>query len=105
MPAGLDRPGLVDAHVARVRRDDPLPGREERVNRDGIRLRAPDKEVDLRLRRAACVADELACVLAVDVRPISGVGLHVCGGQTLEDARVRALLVVGRKRQSLLSGH
>ena len=84
----------MNVHVGGLRRDHGLKRVEEGVDGQQVRLRAAHHEMNVRIRRAAQLADPLRGLLAVVVQTVAA-GLFQIGlGQRTEDGGVRALTVV-----------
>ena len=102
--AALDGAGLVNADVARIRRDHTLKGTQHRVQHRGVGLGPADEKPDIRIRRPACVPDLRAGgfgkrVVAVDA------GLHQIGFQHApENGGMGTLVIVTGKIQSFAHG-
>ena len=102
MPAELDGAGLVHADVPRVRGDHTLVRAQQRVDDGRVRLCAADKEVKLRVRRAASGADFLSRGFAVFIRAVTGGLRKIRFAQALQDGGMRALKIVAGKRKTML---
>ena len=104
--AALDDAGLVHVDMAGVRRDDPLPRQEDRVDDGRIRLRAAHQEVHVGVGSLAGLANQVAGALAVLVGAIAAGLLHVGGDEGIQHPGVRAFLVVtGEVRQRGRKSH
>ena len=102
VPTELDGAGLVHADVPRVRGDHTLVRAQQRVDDGRVRLCAADKEVNLRVRRAASGADLLARGFAVFIRAVTGGLRKIRFAQALQDSGMRALEIITGKRKTML---
>lgn len=102
VPAELDGAGLVHADVPRVRGDHTLVRAQQRVDDGRVCLCAADKEVNLRVRRAASGADLLARGFAVFIRAVTGGLRKIRFAQALQDGGMRTLKIVAGKRKTML---
>ena len=104
--AAFNDSGLVHIDVSGVRRNHALPGQEDRINDSGVCLGSADEEVDVRIGRAAGLADQVARTLAVLVGTVTACLLHVGGDQGVEYLLVCAFLIVtGEIRDYSFTGH
>ena len=102
VPAELDGAGLVHADVPRVRGDHTLVRVQQRVDDGRVRLRAADKEVNLRVRRAASGTNFFARGGAVFIRAVTGGLRKIRFAHALQDGGMRALKIVAGKRKTML---
>ena len=102
VPAELDGAGLVHADVPRVRGDHTLVRVQQRVDDGRVRLRAADKEVNLRVWRAAGGTNFFARGGAVFIRAVTGGLRKIRFAHALQDSGMRALEIITGKRKTML---
>ena len=94
MAGGLDGAGLVGIHVAGVGGDDRLVGSKERGNGHKVCLGAAHHEVDVCVRGAAQLTDEVGSLFTVVVKAVAAGLLQIGVHQGLHDLGVGAFAVI-----------
>ena len=98
----FDRARLVHADVSCFGRDDALIGAEQRVDDDGICLRAADEEEDFSVVRLAGSANLFAGGFGIGVKPVARRLLHVRLPKAAQNLGMCALHIVGGEGKFLL---
>ena len=100
--ARLDRARLVHGDVPRIGGDHALVGVQQRGDDNAVRLCSAREEMNLCVRRTACLADLFPRRLRIWVKPVARRLLHIRIREPPQDFRVRALHIVRVKGQHLV---
>ena len=93
----LHRAGFVDMDVAGICTDRGLMGPEGGIDDRQIGLGTAHQKMNIRIRRAAGLADQPGGVGAMAVGTVAGCLFHICSNELAENGLVAALAIVTGK--------